>query len=377
MIYLDNAATTYPKPKQVTDAVIRCMKSSGGNPGRSGHIMSRRASREVYGCREQIAALFGGKEENVVFTENATYAINLAITALAVRNRPIVISDIEHNAVLRPASLHIGGYRIFNVGVGKNALHDTLSSLERVIEGAGLVVCNHVSNLCGLTLPIEEIGNCCRKHGVRFVIDASQSAGQIPIDITKCQADAICAPSHKGLYGIQGCGFVLFSDKYSGSASSLPTFVTGGSGVMSLSPVMPDYLPERYEAGTLPTPAIASLTEGIKFIRGTGIDSIREHEYSLADMLKDGLQNTKNITLYGEAFRGSTVLFNLDGVPSESMAEYLDKHGICVRAGYHCCPLGHKFLRTSEGGAVRVAFSVFNTKRDVEKTLRAIRTYRY
>ncbi len=370
MIYLDNAATTYPKPRSVLRAAVNAIKYSGGNPGRSGHRLSRLAGREIFACREHIASLFGGKEENTVLTLNATYAINLAITALCDRGKPIAISNIEHNAVYRPALAHPSGHRVFDVLHGQEkALHE----LENLInEGVGTVICCHTCNICGATSPIAEIGKLCRKRNIRFIVDASQSAGVLPINMSKIPADAICAPSHKGLYGLQGCGFVLFADKYSDGALQLAEFIRGGSGALSLEPHMPIFLPERYEAGTLPTPAAASLAEGIKFVRSVGIAEISEHEKRLSKQLFCGLKNIEGAEVYGEGNIGSAVLFNLTGMSSERVAEALDSVNIAVRAGYHCAPLAHRSLGVPSGGAVRASFSVFNNKADVDALLMGV-----
>ena len=226
MIYLDNAATTFPKPESVYRAAERCMRDYGGNPGRSGHRLSREAAMAVYSCREAVADLFGGQPENVVFTMNATYALNLAIGALAKPGSRVLISGMEHNAVLRPvAALKSCGYDVFDP-IGDN--ETVLQAVERgITPQTSLVVCNHVSNLCGLTLPVAKIGALCKKYGIKFIIDASQSAGRVPLSLKATHADAICAPGHKGLYGLQGCGFVLLADSYAERGGALPLFVSG------------------------------------------------------------------------------------------------------------------------------------------------------
>ncbi len=370
MIYLDNAATTYPKPKSVISAAVNAVNHSGGNPGRSGHLLSKKAGKEIYSCREQIANLFGANEENIILTLNATYVINIAVAALCNRAKPIAISNIEHNAVYRPAIAHPAGYRVFDVF---RHPENTVSELDGLIaEGVGSVICCHASNLCGVTSPIAKIGALCKARGVPFIVDASQSAGHLPINISEICADAICAPSHKGLYGIQGCGFAVFADKYSGDISHLSEFARGGSGVASLERHMPSYLPERYEAGTLPTPAAASLAEGIRFISSIGMSAISDHELSLSKRLIYGLKNINGVTVYGENMLGSAVLFNFDRLTSEYAAELLDSDKIAVRGGYHCAPLAHKALGVPFGGGIRASFSLFNRDSDVDALLRAV-----
>ncbi len=372
MIYLDNAATTFPKPEAVYRAAVQCMREYGGNPGRSGHRLSREAGMAVYSCREAVAELFGGRPENVVFTMNATYALNLAIGALARPGSRVLISGMEHNAVLRPvAALKSCGYDIFDPTGGDEAV---LRAVERgLTPKTSLVVCNHVSNLCGLTLPVAKIGALCKRRGVKLVIDASQSAGRVPLSLRDTHADAICAPGHKGLYGLQGCGFVLFADGYSEKGGELPLFVSGGNGVHSLEIAMPEFLPERFEAGTLPTPAIASLAAGIGEVRRVGVETIGSHEEEMGRRLREGLSMIRGVTLYGAEWGGGTVLFNMGGLTSERVGELLDERGICVRSGFHCCPLGHKLLGTPAHGAVRASVSVFTTPKEIDGFLRTVR----
>lgn len=367
MIYLDNAATTYPKPEAVYRASDRCARLFGGNPGRGAHRLSSAAVREVYSCREAVARLFNGRPENAVLTLNATYAINMAINAMYRSGGEIIISGMEHNAVLRPVAAIGAEYRVFDpLGGDDAAVSSFISCLS---PRTSLCVCTHASNLCGVTLPIERIGAICRERGIKFIVDASQSAGMRELDIQTCCADAVCAPGHKGLYGIQGIGFALFSEKYADIAAELREYVFGGNGVASLETAMPDFLPERLEAGTLPTPAASALAAGIRWVSLHGIEWIGEHERYLGSRLTEGLRNIRGVTVYGAEYPGGTVLFNIDGVPSERVGEELDRHGICVRCGYHCCPLGHRILGTPKGGAVRASFSALNTERDADGLL--------
>jgi len=372
MIYLDNAATTYPKPESVYLTAERYAREYGGNPGRSSHLLSRRAAEAIYSCREAVAELFGGLPENVVFTMNATYALNLAIRALAKPGSRILISGIEHNAVLRPvAALPTCTYDVFDARGGDEAV--LRSFMSKLTKDTSLVVCNHVSNLCGLTMPVERIGAICRKRGIAFVVDASQSAGRLPLTLEDCRADAICAPGHKGLYGLQGSGFAIFADRYREKGGALRAFLAGGNGVDSLVTAMPDFLPERFEAGTLPTPAIASLEVGIREVLRRGVANIGVQEDALGRRLRDGLAAIGGVTLYGAETGGGTVLFNVGTLPSEQVGELLDRQGICVRSGFHCCPLGHRTLGTPRHGAVRASVSMFTREREIDEAVRAIR----
>ena len=374
MIYFDNAATTFPKPQSVYKAVNDAMCLYGGNPGRSGHYYSREASRLIYKCRESIAGLLDGQPEAVVLTMNATSAINTAMSVLRKSRGRVLISSFEHNAVYRHA-VAMGNYSVFDArGSDDDVCKSLLSSLDRNV---GLVVCVHSSNICSKKLPVNRIGAICKKRGIPFIIDASQGLGKGCISISESGADAICGPSHKGLYGIQGCGFIQFSNKYIDNAVLLRTFFHGGNGVDSLSGKMPDFLPERLEAGTLPTPAAASLNAGIDSVLSIGIDEIFSKECQLGKELTEGLSVINGAKVYGKEYGyGGVVLFNIGSHSSEAVAEYLDDNGICVRGGYHCCPLGHRSLNTPDGGAVRVSFSHFNSIGEVDKLLLLLSRYK-
>ncbi len=364
MIYLDNAATTFPKPENVYKEINKVLRYSCGNPGRSSHRLSREAEEAVYRCRASVAELVCCEPENVVFTLNATHALNLAIKALYRGSGDVLISSVEHNAVLRPVYALGCKYRTFDVS---GCDEDIISSFKRALTPkTELVICVHVSNLCGKTLPVAEIGRICAQHRIRFIIDASQSAGTLPLDIEKMSASAICAPGHKGLYGPQGSGFAVFSRSISEITDSLSPFLYGGNGVDSLSPYMPSVLPERFEAGTPATPCIAGLARGIDEVRAVGISSIHRHECQLSSLTKQLLQEIDGVKLYGAEHEGSTVLFNVEGISPETVASELDKRDISVRSGFHCCPLGHKHLMTGNNGAVRASFSMYSSIKDVK-----------
>ncbi|MBR4880352.1 MAG: aminotransferase class V-fold PLP-dependent enzyme, partial [Clostridia bacterium] len=290
MIYLDNAATTYPKPERVYREVDRCISEYCGNPGRGGHSMSAAAARAVYDCRYELSQLFSADAENVVFTLNTTYALNMAIKGIVREGDHIIISNMEHNSVLRPVIATGCDYDIFDAAGSTEAVLCEINSL--LTPRTRMIVCTHRSNVCPIRLPIKAIGGLCRQRGIVFIVDAAQSAGVYPIDMKECCIDALCFAGHKSLYGIQGVGGVIFSKRYKGeSAKKLHTLVEGGSGVASLEEYMPSLLPERLEAGTLPTPAIAGLCEGIRTVRETGISHIREHEIMLYRRMRERLLN--------------------------------------------------------------------------------------
>ncbi len=366
MIYLDNAATTYPKPEAVRRALCDSLIVAGGNPSRASHPLARAADETVFACRSALAKHFSARPEQTVFTKNATEALNLAIKGLARPGMHILLSDLEHNAVRRPiaALRRIGcSYSVFSTGDGSPDF--LLASIAKSLrKNTGMLVCTHASNICSTRLPIAEIGAFCAKRGIRFVVDASQSAGSAALSLPEIRADALCAPGHKGLYGPRGVGFVIFSPRYGGS--EIETILEGGSGTASLSDHMPDSLPDRLEAGTLPLPAIAGLNEGIKCVEKLGVEAIYAHECRLHRHLVQRLLEIPRIICYRPETPGGVLLFSVRGEESEVTAAKLGDCGICTRAGLHCAPLAHKTLGTGDDGAVRASFSVYTTEKEVD-----------
>ncbi len=377
MVYFDNAATTFPKPDEVIPAMRECMEKRGGNPGRGFHGLAMAAAEEIYRCRMEAADFFGSEHpERVIFTMNTTHALNLTIKGLVRPGDHVLCSDMEHNAVWRPLD------RLAKAGVITYDVFDTypdapvrttdmiLSSItSRLTPQTSLIVCAHASNICSATLPIESIGRLCRRRGIRLVVDGAQSAGTLPLHVERMGIDALCVPGHKGLYGPQGCGMVILGE------GVLPeTFMEGGNGVGSLRGDMGDSLPERYEAGTLPTPCLAGLRAGMAFVRRMGTEAIMNHEISLCEQAKNGLLSIPGVTVYAPRHRGGILLFSVNGHSSEDIGTYLDSRGICVRPGFHCTALGHRTLGTPSGGAVRASFGYFNTAREVDALIRAMRS---
>ena len=379
MIYLDNAATSFPKPPSVVREVNRCLSSYCGNPGRGSHTLSRRSAEKVYSARENAASFFGsGKPEGVIFTYNDTYALNIALKGILRRGDHVIISDMEHNSVYRPICRMAKDGRITFDVFGtfcRSAQRDTngiIRSIERLIRPeTRLVAVTHASNICSASLPVREIGELCRRHGILFLVDAAQSAGHLPINMEEMNVDLLCAPAHKGLFGIQGCGLLLIRGE-----TELSTLIEGGSGVNSLLTDMPELPPERYEAGTLCVPAIAALDEGLKFVRSVGLDAIREHEEKLYTRALSVLSEMHGIHIYVPHCVGSTLLFNIEGKTPEQVSDLLDRRGICVRSGFHCSPLGHASLGTGENGAVRASFGFFSRQKDVDMLCRALKEIR-
>lgn len=380
LIYLDNAATSHPKPHAVYSEVNRCLRSYCGNPGRGSHPMALAAARIIYDCRTRLANLLDApRVEGIVFTLNATYALNLMLKGLLQAGDHLLISDIEHNAVWRPVEqmARLGGisYDIFPSMLesederGRRTPTRICARIAALIKpNTRAVLCTHQSNICSATLPLAEIGAFCRRHGLLFLVDASQSAGHLPIDMRAMCIDGLCAPAHKGLLGIQGCGFAVF-----GEGLVPDTLIEGGSGYASLEPTMPSELPERTEAGTLPTPAIAGLSAGLDYVHSVGLDEIAAHERTLFRALRERLETLDGYHIFLPEYEGSTLMFVRDGVPPDRIGTYLSEHGICVRTGYHCAALAHRTLHTPDGGGVRVSFGPFNTLRDVDALYNALR----
>ncbi len=373
MIYLDNAATTYPKPKSVYGETLEYMKSRGGNPGRGSHALSLASAETVFDCRAELAALFGlDTPESVVFTLNTTHALNTVIKGVLRRGDHVLISDIEHNAVYRPiyrlAQEGFIKYSVFRSFAGRpHTDADIISDIiSRITLRTRLIVCTHASNICSAVLPIESIGELCRRRGIFFCVDAAQSAGHLDIDMRDCSASAICAPAHKGLYGPQGAGVLMLS-----GGVRLSTLTEGGNGINSLEGSMPEVVPERYEAGTLPAPAIAGLLAGVREVRALTPARIHAHECSLFEYARERLLSL-GAEVYAPDCVGSVILFGLSGLSADALGERISSAGICVRSGYHCAALAHGTLGTPPGGAVRASFGIYNTEDDIDALVEAI-----
>lgn len=362
LIYFDQAATSFPKPPAVLKAVRRALTEAGGNPGRSGHRLSVQAAMGIYACREDLAAFFDAPSpEGVIFTQNATHALNLAIFGFAKDNGHILLSDVEHNAVFRPV-YHLSQTRGISYELYPSGKDAEKEIERRIRDDTCLVIATHASNVFGRILPVEKIGAVCQRHGVPFLIDASQSAGHIPVSMKQMHATALAAPAHKGLYGIQGAGFLIL-------AESLPLspLVFGGSGSLSTSPSMPKDSPERFEAGTLPTPAIFALRAGLKEVRTRGVSQISEKIRRLEAYLKERLADIPSLRQVLPEESGSGIIsFNAQGLSPALLGELLDGNGIALRSGLHCAPLAHKALGTEKEGTLRLSLGYTNTQRECE-----------
>lgn len=365
IIYLDNAATSYPKPNCVTKDLPFCLKKYSGNPSRSSHRLSIKTSEAVYEVREKISDFFcAGGAEHVVFTYNATYALNLAIKSFVREKCHILTSDFEHNSVIRPLEALKLTHKIEYTAVNTDDLINNLSKAKRS-DTRGIVI-SLSSNVTGDRLSLDDLSKFAENNSLFLIVDASQAAGHFKIDLSKTPCDVLCAPGHKALFGIMGSAVAIFK-----SNKRLESFIEGGSGSESLNIAMPSLLPEGYEAGTLGVPAIITLGRGIDFINSVGIESIETRLNYLTDNLEKKLIELKKIKLYK---KGCGILsFNLGDLPSSFVASELDKYGICVRGGLHCAPSVHKKIGTLNQGAVRVSFSFLNKNSDSDKLYSALK----
>lgn len=376
MIYFDNAATGFPKPPEVTRAVFDCLRFSAGNAGRGAYQSSMRVSELLYDCRERAAALFGAASpEQVIFTAGATAALNQAIRGSVKKGDHVLLSDMEHNAVFRPvwklAKEGIVTYTVFPT-FAADPTATTAQILqgiaERIRPNTRLLVCTHASNVCSAVLPAAEIGALCRRRGIRFVLDAAQSAGHLPVNLQDLSVNALCIPGHKGLCGPQGVGLLILEKD-----TVLEPLLQGGTGVGSLDPEMPRDPPERYEAGTLPLPAVAGLRAALTRLENRSFAAARLHEKLLWGALAKELRGVPGVTIAAPHFSGSVLSFWSDRMHSESLAAALDARGFCVRAGFHCAALAHKTLGTPPGGAVRVSFGEGSNREEVRLFAKALR----
>jgi cysteine desulfurase family protein len=362
LIYFDSAATTLQKPPEVVRAVSFAITHMA-SPGRGGHRPAMLAAETAFACRQAAAQLFHLDDpEQVVLTFNATHALNIAIKSLVAPGDTVLISGYEHNAVTRPLHALGADVRVFTGPLfDREALLDSFT--QQLDSGVRAVVCNHVSNVFGYILPVEEIAAACREKGVAFILDASQSAGCLPVDAQALGASFVAMPGHKGLYGPQGTGLLL-------CRADTKTLLEGGTGSASASQEMPDFLPDRLEAGTHNIPGVAGLLAGIRHVQRVGTDAILSRERRLVRMAAQGLSRLPGVTVYAasQADRQAGVLsFQMDGMDCELVGEQLGRRGIAVRAGLHCAPLAHNSAGTLQTGTVRISFSSMNTPNEVER----------
>ncbi|WP_277668527.1 aminotransferase class V-fold PLP-dependent enzyme [Caproiciproducens galactitolivorans] len=374
MIYLDNAATTYPKPASVQNTVQIALKKYGANPGRAGHAMSLAAAEEIYRCRTAAADFFKAPgPECVAFTLNCTHAMNYVLKGLLKPGDHVVTSSLEHNAVMRPLQkLSENGvmFTVAKVFPGNNDA--TLNAFRNAIrENTKLIVCTHASNVWGIRLPVERIAALGHLYNIPIVVDCAQSAGVLPIDMAESGFDYLCVAGHKGLYGPMGTGMLVTPN-----GSNLETIIEGGTGTSSSSMEQPQTMPDRMESGTQNMPGIAGLLAGIEFVKSRGIPNIYRHEMSLIKYLYKKLSENKNIKLYTDEpdwpYFVPVLSFNVNDLPSETVSQKLNAAGIAVRAGLHCSPAAHESMGTLKQGTVRVSPSAFTTMNEMNALVAAV-----
>lgn len=359
MIYLDYGATSFHKPPAVYRAAEKAMRTCA-NPGRGGYGAAMEAAKTVFDCRVAAAELFSCQPAQVVLTTSCTHGLNIAIRSLVKPGDTVVVTGFEHNAVTRPlhalgANLRVAGRKLFD-------WNDTLEEFEKALKGADAAVFTHVSNVFGYILPVGEMAALCRRRGVPFILDAAQSAGTLPIDFSSLGAAFVAMPGHKGLLGLPGTGILLCAQRGE-------PLLYGGTGTQSVLQEMPDELPERLEAGTLNVPGYAALTQGLRYLKRVGTDSVFHHEQQSLRHCVRGLVQ-QGFRVFAGAHQAATVSF-LPGQDCEEAAEALARQGIAVRAGLHCAPLAHESAGTLETGTVRVSLGFDTTKAQIDAFLRA------
>ncbi|HHU78086.1 MAG: aminotransferase class V-fold PLP-dependent enzyme [Caldicoprobacterales bacterium] len=373
MIYMDNAATTWPKPQRVIKAVTGCMERYGANPGRSGHKMSVQAGMILLYTREMLCELFNIRDPfQFVFTCNCTDSLNMAIKGSVTPADHVITSSMEHNAVIRPLKeMEKQGLKLTIIKCSPDGDIDPDDIRKAVQTNTRLIVTTHASNVTGTILPIEEIGRIARSFGIPYLVDAAQTAGVLSIDLHSLPVDMMAFPGHKGLMGPQGTGGLYIHPDL-----DLPSFRQGGTGSQSESLYQPDLLPDKYESGTMNTPGIAGLGAGIREILRVEQLKIQAHEKRLGKLFLEALSHIKGVKVYGPSDlsrRTGIISINLENRDSAEVANLLDeRYDIAVRGGLHCSPLAHGTIGTLNQGTVRFSYSIYNHLDEVKSCIKAI-----
>lgn len=373
MIYMDNAATTMHKPQEVIDAVAAAMGSMG-NAGRGANEASLSASRVIYDTRDKLCRFFGAENpKQIVFTNNSTESLNIAIKGLLNPGDHVVTTMLEHNSVLRPLyEMEQKGVKLTIIKSDEKGMFDLKDMEAAVLPETKMIVCTNGSNLTGNYIEVEKVGEIARRHGLLFVVDASQTAGVFPIDVQRMHIDVLCFTGHKGLLGPQGIGGM-----YVREGLEVRPLKSGGSGVQTYSRTHPVQMPTALEAGTLNGHGIAGLGAAVDYLSRIGIDEIRKREQGLMKRFYEGVKEIPGVKIYGDFStfcRCAIVTLNIgDYDSSEVSDELLTEYGISTRPGGHCAPLMHEALGTVEQGSVRFSFSHYNTKEEVDAAVKAVR----
>ena len=374
-IYLDNASTSFPKAPTVATAMSDYITNRGININRGSYALAYDVEDTIYTTRQRLNTLFNGHDpSHVVFTQNVTMSLNMVIKGLLKAGDHVLVSSMEHNAVMRPLTQLLDKGITFDIIPCDKTGSIQLESMDSLIRpNTVAMIINHASNVCGTIQPLESIGSICKTHNLQFIVDAAQTAGVIPIDVKACHIDALCFTGHKGLLGPQGIGGIILTKEM---AQNLTPLIVGGTGSFSHLETMPTHMPDAFEAGTLNLPGIIGLNEGLAYIESQGMENIHNHELALTQSFLEGLQSIDGINIVGKKNiedRPAVVSITIDGMDPASIAYELESnYHIMTRVGLHCAPRAHQTLGTYPEGTVRFSFGYANTHEDVESALSAL-----
>ena len=374
-IYLDNASTTFPKAPTVATAMSDYITNRGININRGSYALAYDVEDIIYTTRQRLHPLFNGHDPaHVIFTQNVTMSLNMVIKGLLKAGDHVLVSSMEHNAVMRPLTQLLDKGITFDTIPCDSTGSIQMDSIEPLIRpNTVALIINHASNVCGTIQPLESIGPICKAHNLQFIVDAAQTAGVIPIDVKACHIDALCFTGHKGLLGPQGIGGIILTKEM---AQNLTPLIAGGTGSFSHLETMPTHMPDAFESGTLNLPGIIGLNEGLAYIESQGMENIHNHELALTQAFLEGLQSIDGINIVGKQNiqdRTAVVSITIDGMDPASIAYELESnYHIMTRVGLHCAPRAHQTLETYPEGTVRFSFGYANTHKDVETALSAL-----
>ena len=375
-VYVDNAATTFPKPSSVYNEVMNYMTNIGGNPGRGASTSSLKGNKVIFQCRNELCNLFNfNNTKNVIFTSNITLSLNMLIKGTAKQGWHVITSSMDHNSTLRTLkSLEVQGIIELDIlNCNKYGLINIEEFKSKIKSNTKLVVLSHASNIIGTIQPLELIGQICNENNIFFIVDTAQTAGVIDVNFNKLKCNALAFTGHKGLLGPQGVGGFIIDDEFNEICSPI---IVGGTGSLSSDILQPNFLPDKFESGTSNAPGIAGLLAGLKFIKNEGINTIKEHEDYLTKKFIDGILNIETMILYGNSStdnRTSTISVNSSIIDNSELGFILDSEfNIITRTGLHCAPLAHKTIQTYPNGTLRFSFGYFNDEKDVDYILTSI-----
>lgn len=376
-IYLDNASTSFPKAPTVATAMSDYITNRGININRSSYSLAYDVEDIIYTTRQRLHTLFNGHDpSHVIFTQNVTMSLNMVIKGLLKASDHVLVSSMEHNAVMRPLTQLLDKGITFDIIPCDKTGSIQLESMDSLIRpNTVAMIINHSSNVCGTIQPLKSIGSICKAHNLQFIVDAAQTAGVIPIDMKACHIDALCFTGHKGLLGPQGIGGIILTKEM---AQTLTPLIAGGTGSFSHLETMPTHMPDAFESGTLNLPGIIGLNEGLSYIESQGMENIHNHELTLTKTFLEGLQDIEHINVIGKQNlqdRTAVVSITIDGMDPANIAYELEStYHIMTRVGLHCAPRAHQTLGTYPEGTVRFSFGYANTLKDVEAALSALNT---